>query len=115
MWSNEDENSANTTYNNIFQAHREAAELHVSHKPRNKKSLWEDRKVVQKRGALQDILKGTSQEVRPKASRVEDAKDLDRAYAEKQGEFVEVKILEIEHAHESYKTSLAWPVVNEIS
>ena len=26
---------------NIIQAHREAAELHVLHKPRNKKSLWE--------------------------------------------------------------------------
>ena len=50
---NEDENSANTIYNNIIQVHREVAELRVPHKPRNKqKSLWEDKKVVEKRGAL---------------------------------------------------------------
>ena len=84
MLSNEDKNSANTIYS-IFQAHREAAELHVPHIPRNKKSLWEGKKVVEKRGAQQDVLKGTSEEVRPKASKVEDAKkDFDRAYAEEQ-------------------------------
>ena len=40
--------------------------------PRHRKSLWEGRKVVQKRGSLQDVLKGTNEEVRPKASKVED-------------------------------------------
>ena len=44
--------------------------------------------MVEKRGALQHVLKGTSA-VRPKASKVEDAKkDLDRAYAEEQDEYV---------------------------
>ena len=73
---------------NIIQADREAAELHVPHKPGNKKkSLWEGKKVVQKRGALQDVLKGISEEVSPNASKVEDAKrDLDRAYAKEQEE-----------------------------
>ena len=74
LQSNEDENSANTVYKNIIQAHREAVELHVPDKPRNKKkSLWEGKEVVEKRGALQDVIKGTSEDVRPKASKVEDA------------------------------------------
>ena len=62
----------------------ETDELHVPHKRRNKKkSLGEGKKVVEKRGVLQKVLKGTNEEVRPKASKVEDAmKDLDRAYAE---------------------------------
>ena len=84
MQSNEDENSANTIYNNIIQAHREATKLHVPHKLRNKKkSLWEGNKVVEKRVALHDVLKGTSEEESPKASKIEDTmKDLDRAYDE---------------------------------
>ena len=50
---------------NVFQAHREAAELHVPHIPGNKeKSSWESKKVVGKRGALLDVLKGTSEEVK---------------------------------------------------
>ena len=85
MHSYEDEHSANMIYKNIAQAHREATEVHVPHKPRNKKSLWEDKKVVEKRGALQGVLKGTSEDVSLKASTVEAAKkDLDRAYAEEQ-------------------------------
>ena len=73
--SNKDDNRANTIYNNIIQAHREAAEPYVPHKPRNKKKLlWEGKEVVEKRGTLQDVLKGTSEEVSPKASKVEDAK-----------------------------------------
>ena len=83
---NKDENSANTIHNNIIQAHREAAEVHVPHYRRNKKSLREGKKVVEKRGVLQDIPKGTSEEVRPKASEAEDAKYLDRADAEQQEE-----------------------------
>ena len=72
--ANEDENSAITIYDNIIQAHQEAAELHVPHKPANKKkSQWEGKKVVEKRGVLQDVLKDTSEEVRPKASKVENA------------------------------------------
>ena len=73
--------SASTVYNNIIQAYREAAELHVPSKPTTKKkSVWECKKVVGKTGALQDVLKGTNEEVRPKASKLEDAKkDLDRA------------------------------------
>ena len=88
---------------NVFQAHREAAELHVPHIPGNKKkSSWESKKVVEKRGALLDVLKGTSEEVRPKASKVQEArKDLDRAYAEEQGEYNKGKIQETERAHES--------------
>ena len=117
MQSNEDENSANTIYNNILQAHQEAAELHVPHKPRNKKkSLREGKKVIEKRGALQDVLKGISEDVHPKTSRVKDArKDRDRAYAEEQKEYVRGQIQKTECAHESYKTSLAWSIVNEIS
>ena len=42
-------------------------------------------------------------------------KDFDRAYAKEQEEYVKGKIQEIERAHESYKTSLAWSIVNEIS
>ena len=116
LQSNEDENRANTIYN-IIQAHREAAELHVLHKPRNKKkSLWEGKKVLEKRVALQDVLKSTSEEVCPKASKIEDAKkDLDRAYTEEQERYVKSKIQEIESAHESYKTDLAWSAVNEMS
>ena len=73
MQNNEDENCANTIFNNIIQAHREATELHVPHKPRDKKkSLWEGKKVVEKRGALQGILKGTSEQIRPKASKIEE-------------------------------------------
>ena len=65
---------------------------------------------------VQDVLKGTMEELRPKASQVEDArKDLDRAYTNKQKECAKGRIQEIERAHESYKTSLAWPTVNEIS
>ena len=60
LLSNEDKNSANTIYNNITQVHREATELHVPHKAKNMKSLWEGKKVVQKRDALQDVLKGIS-------------------------------------------------------
>ena len=91
--------------------------MHVPHKPRNeKKSRWEGKKVVEKRGALQDVLKGITGEIRPKALKVEDAKkDLDRAYAEEQEEYVKSKIQETERAHESYKTSLSWSVVNKIS
>ena len=49
MWSNEDENSASTIYN-VIQAHREAAELNVPHKPRIKKKwLWEGKKAVKRR------------------------------------------------------------------
>ena len=81
LQSNEEENWANTIYN-IIQAHRVSAELHVPHKPRNKKSQWEGKEVVEKRGALQDVLKGTSEEVRPKGSKAEDEKYFDRAYAE---------------------------------
>ena len=103
-------------YNHIIQAHREAAELHVPYKPRNKKSLWEGKKVVEKRGPLQEVLKGTSEEAHPKASKVEDAKkDLNRAYVEEQEEYVKSKIQEIERAHESYKTRFAWSIVNEVS
>ena len=69
LQSNEDENSDITIYN-IIQAHREAAELYVPHKPRNKKSLWEGRQVVEKRCALQSVLKGTSEGVHPKASKL---------------------------------------------
>ena len=49
MQSNEDENSANTVYNNIIQVYQEAAELHVDlpHMPRNNTtSLWEGKKMV---------------------------------------------------------------------
>ena len=77
--------------------------------------MFSKTQVVQKRGALQDVLKGTSEEVRPKASKVEDAKDLDRPYAEEQEEYVLGKIQETELAHESYNTSLARSMVNEIS
>ena len=73
-----------------------------------KPSLWEGKKVVEKKGALQDILKSTSEEVRPKASKVEDAKkDLDRAFAEEQEDYVKGKIQEIERAHESYKNGFS--------
>ena len=52
----------------------------------------------------------------PKPSKAEDAKKLiDRAYAEEQEEYVKGKIHDTERAHESYKISLAWSVVNEIS
>ena len=72
--------------------------------------------MVEKRGALQDVLKDTIEEVRPKASIVEVAKkELDVAYVEEQEEYVNGKIQETEHAHESYKTSIAWSIVNEIS
>ena len=82
LHSGEVEISANTIYNSIIQA-REAAELHARQTPRKKKmSLWEGKGVVEKRDALQAVLKGTSEELRPKASKVEDAKNhLDRAYA----------------------------------
>ena len=42
-------------------------------------------------------------------------KDLNRASAEQQEEYVKGKIQETECAHESYKTSSAWSIVNEIS
>ena len=84
MRSAENENSANTIYS-IIQAHQKAAELHVPYKPKNKKPLLETKTVVEKRCALLDVLKGTRDEVLPKASKVEDAKkDLGRAYAEEQ-------------------------------
>ena len=45
--------------------------------------------MVAKRRALQDVLKGTSEETRPKASKVEDAKkNHDSAHAEEQEEYV---------------------------
>ena len=69
LLSNEEENIYN-----IIQAHREAVERHVLHTPRNKQSLWAHKKVVEKRGALQEVLKGTSEEARLKAPEVEDAK-----------------------------------------
>ena len=48
--------------------------------------------------------------------KLEDAKkDHDRAYAEEQEEYVNGKVQETKRAHESYKTSLAWFIVNEIS
>ena len=34
--------------------------------------------MLEKRGAIQDVLRGTSEEVRPKASKVEDAEDLEK-------------------------------------
>ena len=50
-------------------------------------------KMVQKRSALQDVLKGTNEEVHRKASKVEDAKkDLERAYTAEQEEYVKGKI-----------------------
>ena len=101
-------------YNNIIQGQGETAELCVRHKPRNKKSLWEGKIVVEKRGALQEVLKGTSEEVRPKALKVEDTKALDRSYAEEQEEYINGKIQETERAHESYKTGFRF-LVNEIS
>ena len=53
--------------------------------------------------------------VSPIASEVEDAKkDLDRAYAFEQDEYFKSKIQEIERAYESYETSLAWSIVNQI-
>ena len=72
--------------------------------------------MVEKRGALQDVLKGTNEEIHPEASNVEDAKkDLHRPYVEEQEGYVKGEIQEIERAHESYKTSLTWSVVKEIS
>ena len=116
LQSDDNENRANTIHNNIIQARPEAPELHLPQKPRNEKAPWEGKKVVKKRGALQDVLKGTREEVRPKPSTVDDAKkDLDRAHTEEQEKYVKGKIQETERAHESYKTSLAWSVVNEIS
>ena len=52
------------------------------------------KKVVKKRGASQDVLKGTTcEEVRPQASKVEDVKkDLKRAYTKEQEEYVKGKI-----------------------
>ena len=116
LQSNVNKNRANTI-DNILRAHQEAAELHVPHKPRTKsKSLREGKKVVEKTGTLQDVLKGTSAEVRPKASKAADAKkDLDRAYAEEQEKYVKGKTQESERAHEFYRTSLAWSIVNAIS
>ena len=78
--------------------------------------MFSKTQVVQKRGSLQDVLKVTSKEVRTKASKVEDAKrDLDRPYAEEQEEYVIGKIQKFELAHESYETSSARSMVNEIS
>ena len=116
LQSNEDKNSTNTIYDNLIQAHWEAAKLPVSHKPRNKKSLWGGKNVIEKRTTLQDVLKGTSEEVSPKAWKIEDAKkDHDRAYVEEQEEHIKGKIQENERTHESYKTSLTWSIVNKIS
>ena len=54
--------------------------------------------MVEGRGAFKDVLKGTNEEVRLKASTVEDAKkDLGRAYTKEQGEYFIGKIQESEH------------------
>ena len=90
----------------------------VPHKPRNKKKLlWKGKKVIEKRGVLQDVVKGTKEEVRPKVSNVEDVKkDLDRAHTEEQEECVKDKTQETERAHESYKNEFSLVhSVNKIS
>ena len=57
----EEDTTADTMYNNIIQAHQEAAEMHVPLKPRKKKRvLWETNNIIKKREALHQTFKNDS-------------------------------------------------------
>ena len=81
-----DNTKADTMYNNIIQAHQEAAEKHVPLKPRKKKRvIWESNNIIKKREALQQTFKNGNSE---KKSLEEAKADLDKEYTKEQEQYI---------------------------
>ena len=113
----EEDTTADTMYNNIIQAHQEAAEMHVPLKPRKKKRvLWETNNIIKKREALHQTFKNDSNNSSSENKSIKQAKiDLDNAYTNEQEQYIREKINELENAHDTNKARLAWTIVNEVS
>lgn len=113
-----DDNTSNTQYNNIIEAHSRAAETHVPVKPRKKRRVpWEDQNITEKREELKRfhayMVKNPTIENEAKAEEMK--KELDDAYLKEQEEYVKEKISIIQNAHINQQSRLAWATVNEVS
>ena len=113
-----DRETADSMYNNIVEAHKKAAEIHIPVKSKCKQRVpWENNKVSEKRQKLKELhnIKSTNPTTES-TNRVEAAKmDLDRAYEEEQEKYVQEKVSVIENAHANMKSRLVWATVNEVS
>ena len=113
-----DNDSSNTIYNNIIEAHSKAAELHVPTKPRRKKKVpWEDTNITHKREELKKCHESKNVNPSPEnKDKIEVAKkELDDAYLAEQEKYISEQIAIIENAHINQKSRLAWSTINEIS
>ena len=101
---NNDDETADSMYKNIVEAHKKAAETHIPLKPKQIKHVpWESSDVTNKRQKLKDLnnIKNANL-TEENVSKVTAAKkDLDLAYEEEQRNYIQEKVSIIEEAHEN--------------
>ena len=113
-----EDNTSNTQYNNIVDAHSKVAEKHIPIKPKKKQRIpWEDILIVQKREELKMHHASTSAvpTVEEKRKTNELKEKLDEAYLKEQEDYVKEKVTTIENAHINQQSRLAWATINEVT
>ena len=113
-----DENNADTTYNNIMAAHNEAAKMYIPKKEKKKHHVpWENENIQLKQQAVKEAQKAMAKrETKSTTLRLKNAKDdLDNAYMQELSTYINGKIDIISSATENQQSRLAWETVNEIT
>ena len=83
---------------------------------KKKRVIWESNNIIKKREALHQTFKNGSNNSSSEKKSINEAKaDLDNAYTNEQEQYIREKINELENAHDTNKSRLAWTIVNEIS
>ena len=115
---NDDDNNADTTYNNIITAHNEAAHMCIPKKEKKKHHVpWKNEHIQLKQQAVKVVQKAmTERKTRSTTLRLKNARaDLDDAYMQELSTYINGKIDTISSASENQQSRLAWETVNEIT
>ena len=114
----DDDNNSNSIYNNIVNAHENAAEANIPKMERKKNRIpWENKEIIDKREKLKEAYESSTRRLtRANKSALDNAKQkLDEAYKQELEAYIQEKTNIIQHAAENQQSSLAWATVNEIT
>ena len=104
-----EEESANTIYQNIMKAHKEAAEKCIPIVKKTKRKIpWETASITEKRQSVNKL-------TRENPKYMEAIQELKDIYDQEQTEYIKSKIDIIKNASINKQSRIAWQTVNEIS
>ena len=109
--------TADSTYKNFVSAHREAAEICIPRKPRQKRKVpWENQSVQNIRQKVQEMSKiknhnPTRDNIR---KHFESQRELEDTYIQEQQKYIQLQIDQIDAAHTNRRASLSWKIVDQL-